>query len=235
MTSMAPADARTFWKALMDNASTLITDARLLLEAGSFGRARSLTVLAQEELGKALWIYEEFERSWSTGNTEPRAVDRLGMNGRSHIAKYASAYVFGDELAEFWGHFDVDKYTPRDGETEEEMFSRWKREAEDAATEANLAKQAGFYVDRATDGTITAPSDVDEGTIPEDLQTAAQVIEMMLIKDHTRMKHDASTPYDSTHAQQFRLLPISHPEDWAAASEAYRNSGGNAFPTSGSE
>ncbi|EDY60959.1 conserved hypothetical protein [Streptomyces sviceus ATCC 29083] len=38
----------------MDNASSLITDARTLLSAGSFGRARSLTVLAQKELGKAL-------------------------------------------------------------------------------------------------------------------------------------------------------------------------------------
>ncbi|MEU0217091.1 AbiV family abortive infection protein [Streptomyces sp. NPDC006265] len=37
----------------MDNASELIPDAHALLERGSFGRARSLTVLAQEELGKA--------------------------------------------------------------------------------------------------------------------------------------------------------------------------------------
>ena len=55
-----PEKARAFWKALMDNATSLITDARLLLEHGSFGRARSLTVLAQEELGKALWLYEVF-------------------------------------------------------------------------------------------------------------------------------------------------------------------------------
>src|SRR5699024_8552920 len=53
-----PTTARTFWKALMDNATSLITDAHLLLEHGSFGRARSLAVLAQEELGKALWLYE---------------------------------------------------------------------------------------------------------------------------------------------------------------------------------
>lgn len=235
MTSMTPTHARAFWKALMDNASSLIRDARLLLESGSFGRARSLTVLAQEELGKALWIYEEFEAAWSTGSAEPRVVDRLAMNGRSHIRKYASAYVFGYELSEFWGHFDVDRYTPRDGETEEQMFARWRREADEAANSANLAKQAGFYVDRDANGEITSPSDVDEETIPDDLQTAAQVIEMMLIKDHTRMKHDACTPYDNTHPQQFRLLPISHPEDWAAASDAFRNSGGSTFPSSGSD
>lgn len=67
MVELSPQHARVFWKALMDNASSLITDARVLLTAGSYGRARSLTVLAQEELGKALWIYDTFETSWSRG------------------------------------------------------------------------------------------------------------------------------------------------------------------------
>ncbi|WP_431813750.1 AbiV family abortive infection protein [Kocuria sp. cx-455] len=58
-----PSTGRTFWKALMSNASGLITDDGALLQRGSFGRARSLTVLAQEELGKALWIYETFEQA----------------------------------------------------------------------------------------------------------------------------------------------------------------------------
>ncbi|WP_257891002.1 AbiV family abortive infection protein [Rhodococcus sp. USK10] len=47
---MAPREARVFWKALMDNAASLIADAHVLLAAESYGRARSLTVLAQEEL-----------------------------------------------------------------------------------------------------------------------------------------------------------------------------------------
>lgn len=45
---------------------------------------------------------------------------------------------------------------------------------------------------------------------------------MLLIKDHSRMKHEARTPYDSTHEQQHRLLPISHPEDWAETSQEFR-------------
>ncbi|GAA1554265.1 hypothetical protein GCM10009731_05810 [Streptomyces globosus] len=61
MTEMSPGQAREFWKALVDNASSLITDARTLLNARSYGRAYSLTVLAQEELGKALWIYDVFQ------------------------------------------------------------------------------------------------------------------------------------------------------------------------------
>lgn len=50
----------------------------------------------------------------------------------------------------------------------------------------------------------------------------AQVVEMLLIKDHSRMKLEATMPYDSTHAQQHRLLPISHPEEWRGASESFR-------------
>lgn len=222
MTTMTPTEARAFWKALVDNATSLIADAHVLVNAGSFGRARSLTVLAQEELGKALWIYETFERSWSEGASAPLAVDELAKSGRHHVRKYARAYVFGGELDQFWGRLDVDRWTPRDGETEDEMFQRWNRETDEAAKLANSAKQSGFYVDRDSAGAITSPRDVERGSTPEDLQTAAQVIEMMLITDHTRMQQHSSTPFDSTYEQQFRLLPISHPEDWNAASEEFR-------------
>ena len=61
----------------MDNASGLIADAHALLERGPFGRARSLTVLAQDELGKALWIYEGFEQAWSTGSEVARYGSRM--------------------------------------------------------------------------------------------------------------------------------------------------------------
>ncbi len=231
---MVPAEARAFWKALMDNASSLITDAHVLLEAGSFGRARSLTVLAQEELGKALWVYETFEQAWSTGDEEPKAVDELRRRGRDHVRKYAAAFVFGDELPMFWGDYNSLRQ-PEEDESWEAAHERWRRETDDAADQANRRKQAGFYVDRDADGTVTSPSSIDAGTTAEDLQTAAQVVEMLLIKDHSRMKHDAQTPYDSTHEQQFRLLPISHPEHWAAASESFRNSGGRVFPTTDDE
>lgn len=33
---------------------------------------------------------------------------------------------------------------------------------------------------------------------------------------------NAATPYDSTHEQQHRLLPISHPDDWATAPEEFK-------------
>jgi AbiV family abortive infection protein len=102
---MRPQDARDFWKALMDNASALIADAQLLPNAESFGGAQSLTVLAREELGKALWIYDVFESSWSSGDSDPRTVDRLAAHGRNHVQKYLEAFVYGDELASFWGDY----------------------------------------------------------------------------------------------------------------------------------
>lgn len=217
---MRPAEAREFWKALVDNASSLIADAHVLLRAESLGRARSLMVLAQEELGKSLWIYDEFETAWSTGDETSREVNRLKVHGRSHVQKYLEAFVFGDELAFFWG--DHSRLRLPDGESREENVSRRQREAEEAARQANVDKQAGFYVDRSDTGLISSPTKTGPGDIESELQTAAQVVEMLLIQDHSRMKMYARTPYDSTHEQQFRLLPISHPEDWEAASDDFK-------------
>lgn len=228
MATMTGPEAREFWKALMDNASCLLADARLLLEADSFARARSLTILAQEELGKALWIYDEFEAVWSCGHKNVRTVERLREHGRRHVQKYLEACTFGDELAAFWGDFSP--YESRPGETPAEAIARLctegdsrQAEAERSARGANIAKQNGFYVDRDEHGHVLSPSDIGPGTVEADLRQAAQVIEMLLIKDHTRMKNEAVTAYDSTHSQQFRLLLISHPEDWAAASEEFRS------------
>jgi len=227
MATMTGPEAREFWKALMDNASCLVADARLLLEAGSFGRARSLTILAQEELGKALWIHDEFEAAWSCGLQDARTVERLREHGRRHIQKYLDAATSGRELAAFWGDFS--NFEPPSGETPMEAATRLRAEdesrqakAEKSAREANIDKQNGFYVDRDEQGHVLSPSEIGAGAVEAEMQRAAQVIEMLLIKDHTRMKDEALTAYDSTHAQQFRLLPISHPEDWAAASEEFR-------------
>jgi len=233
MAKMTGPCAREFWMALLDNASRLVEDARLLLGTGSFGRALSLTVLAQEELGKALWIYDEFEGAWSRGEDNERTIARLREHGRSHFQKYLEAVTFSDELASFWGDYSAFKSGP-DGETTEQMIARLRARAESrqvqaerSAREANIAKQKGFYVDRDEHDQVLSPSEIGAGTVESDLQSAAQVIEMLLIRDHTRMKREAVTAYDGTHAQQFRLLPISHPEDWAAASEEFRRGPAN--------
>jgi AbiV family abortive infection protein len=219
---ISPSAAREFWKALMDNASSLIADAHLLLDAKSYGRTWSLTVLAQEELGKALWLYDEFQAAWSAGDDTPQVVKRLEQHGRRHTVKYLEAVVYGHELASFWGDYESILELKREGESWEEARERRYDEAEVAAREANVSKQRGFYVDRNDAGVVLAPSQIEAGAIAEQLQTAAQVVEMLLIRDHSRMKMEAVTPYDSTHEQQFRLLPVAHPVDWAAASDEFK-------------
>lgn len=222
---MTPVTARAFWKALMDNAAALVNDAHILLRAGSFARARSLTVLAQEELGKALWLYDTFHLSWNTGDATPRKVPKLKSDGKNHVAKYMESFVFGQELAAFWGDFSW--FEEPGAGTEEDWkayFAERERQAKAAAHQANDDKMRGFYADVDSDtAAVLSPADIEFGTIAEELQTAAQVIEMLLIQDHSRMKLDAQTPYDSTHAQQHSLLPIAHPEDWEASSEAFRS------------
>lgn len=224
MSALTSGVARQLWKALMDNATGLIADAHLLLEAGSRARGRALAVLAQEELGKALWIYDEFAAAWSEANEAARTVERLDKHGRNHIQKFLEAAVYGDELAMFWGDYSsIDHEADWTVAQVQERHRQRLEEAKAAAQAANLQKQAGFYVDFDSDGRISSPTTIETGDIDRELQTAAQVIEMLLIRDHTRMKHETSTAaYDSTHPQQFRLLPISHPEDWAAAPAEFR-------------
>ncbi len=146
-------------------------------------------------------------------------MDALRRHGRDHTKKYLEATLFGDELAFFWGDYSAMRDYPPDSESWEDTYARQQEQVQAAAFQANLAKQRGFYVDRDESGTLHRPTRVEAGTTAADLQTAAQVVEMLLIRDHSRMQLDAHTPYDSTHDQQLRLLPISHPQDWAAATE----------------
>lgn len=225
--NLHPATARAFWKALTDNAISLIADAHVLLTHESYGRARSMTVLAQEELGKALWLYETFAQSRSTGSENMLEVPRLKTDGRSHAVKYMEAFVFGHDLAAFWGVYDSYDGPLDDSQKDlDKFFAEKQTRAEAAGKLANEDKMSGFYVDLARSGDrVLSPADIAPGTIEEDLQLASRVIEMLLIKDHSRMKLEAVTAYDSTHTQQHKLLPISHPDDWDAASEEFKRGG----------
>ncbi|MGW6359913.1 AbiV family abortive infection protein [Streptomyces sp. NPDC055092] len=212
-------------------AGTAPPNARLILRARCAVRAGSRRATAadpaamtcrcaQEELGKALWIYDVDLRRLpggpSRGDDQRRTVNTLAQHGKSHIKKHLEAVVFGDELAQFWGHYSAVPATGPSYEEREKAHKARQEETEAAARKANPAKQRGFHVDQDEDGTILSPTAISAGTTEHDLQTAARVIEMLLINDHVRMK-SAAAPYDSTHGQQNRLLPIAHPEEWASA------------------
>lgn len=218
MVSMEPDAARTDWRALLDNATALIRDAHALHDIGSFGRVRALTVLAEEELGKATAVYALFSAAWSEGNNEAR--DLPTESSRFHLAKYAAAYEFGAELDAFWGG-GYGEHLPETEDWAEWSADDWKRwqaekeaEALSAARIANREKQQGFYVDLDGDS-LSRPDRFAEEHVGDQLVRAAQVIEMMLIKDHTRMQDLDPTRFDDTGAMQWSLLPTSHGDEWA--------------------
>lgn len=107
------------------------------------------------------------------------------------------------------------------------MFARRRARADEAAKAANQEKQFGFYVDLDSTGGIVTPQDLPADRVAEDLERAARVVEMLLIRDHTRMKHDAVTDYDSTGEMQWRLMPISHPDEFAGFVQAVWDRDGN--------
>ena len=210
MSFLAPDAARIYWRTLLDNATKLIADAHLLHSVDSFGRARALTVLAEEELGKATVVYERFSHSWSERSSEPVELP-LG-SARDHLEKYRAAYEFGKELEIFWGggyegHFPIDDEWDR-------WFAERKAEANAAARAANLEKQRGFYVD-LIEGKVLSPADFTSEGVADPLVRAAQVIEMMLITDHTRMQAGDPAHFDDTHEMQWRVMPTAHGEDFS--------------------
>ncbi|HEY9263348.1 MAG TPA: AbiV family abortive infection protein [Mycobacterium sp.] len=202
--------ARRYWRALVDNATRLIADAHLLLDAESFGRARSLTVLAEEEMGKALSVYEVYSAGWSAGVSG--SLDLTDTGSRDHLAKYMAAFEFGRELERFWGG-GYEGLHPEDDDWEGWIVKR-RTESQEAARVANRQKQRGFYVDLEA-GEVRTPDELDAGTVADALTRAAQVIEMMLITDHTRMQDGPTERFDSTTVQQWSVMQTAHPEEFA--------------------
>ncbi|WP_084100702.1 AbiV family abortive infection protein [Demequina sp. NBRC 110051] len=211
MTSMTPSQAREYFRALLTNAGELIQDADTLLEQRP-ARARALVVLAQEELGKAVWVKSAFADAWTEGLTEPRTVDALKSKGTAHLAKYIEGSEYGADLDIFWGDFS-DIPGPDEGEDWRDYLDRRNREVGERARAANEAKKRGLYVD-FKDGETLAPDNLDTAMVAGELRDVAGAIEMMLIEDHVRMKNGGGE-YDSTHETQRLLLPYAHPEMWA--------------------
>ncbi len=208
--------ARRWWKELMANAVALVEDAAVLAENSSAGRAQALVVLAMEELAKARWLYDEASWEWSRplglyGQAPQPADDVYVPEGlrstrRPHAEKLKVAEQFASGLAGFW-----------DAARRREYYLLADLDAFEAtARQRNLDKQAGFYVDRAG-STITSPLGVPDDGIVDAIRQAAQVLEMQLIEDHTRQQ-DApdSTLIDSVQDLHWAILPLAHPDEFAA-------------------
>lgn len=176
---LTPTVARAFWLALLDNAARSLVDADALFPSP---RAQSLVVLAQEEVGKAVWVYKSFWNAWNDGDETPREVPELRNKGLNHLAKLIEATDFLSAMVEVPG-----LSAPVDIETV-------KAHAPDVldaylmglAQEDNEAKKRGFYVDLRADGSFTVPHEIDRPSLRFQIWQAADMVKWFLDEDHFR-------------------------------------------------
>jgi AbiV family abortive infection protein len=177
VTTMTPTAARAFWLALVDNAARILSEADSLCPSP---RAQSLVVLAQEEVGKAVWVSEAFSSAWDDGDETPLEVTELRKQGRHHIAKLMKATDFHTAMIEVPGN-------PKPVEVElvrEHAPELLVAYSTGFAHEDNLAKQKGFYVDLEEDGSFTVPHEIDRPYLRRQIWWAADMVKWLLDEDH---------------------------------------------------
>ena len=209
-------NSRAYWRSLMANVVALIDDAHVLLNNDSPGRARSLLILAQEELARATVLYGTAVDAWE-GNAEtvelPPQLDpaRPGKTkphltvSKNHHDKITQAETYGHDLRPFWGD-----------------YSDWAESASGPVSrdpaEVDREKQSGFYVAAAPSagGRFESPLDVEAEPVAAELERVAQVAEMALISDHTRLQAlDTAGSDDSVQDLHWMVMPYAHPDLWA--------------------
>ncbi|WP_234989282.1 AbiV family abortive infection protein [Demequina sp. NBRC 110052] len=215
---MCPDEAREYWMALVENATALIEDAATLAPS-SPARAQSLLVLAYEELGKAVWVYDAFETAWQEGAGEPVAVPSLGAGARRHSAKFLSAYSFSDVLPRFPIWVVNDEYPrPPAGDPLCERYPGMvfvpPEILELAAKRANDAKQRGFYVDRSSDGSVLTPGEARVFDLDVHLGHVAAAVVTMLVVDEYGARLMGSSP-ERYSTLMWRLDRFAHDEHYA--------------------
>lgn len=179
MATMTSTAARALWMALLDNASRVVVEAECLFPSP---RAQSLVVLAQEEVGKAVWVYKTFWDVWNDRGEVAREVSELRKQGRSHTAKLMGATDFSTPLVEVPDHPEpveielVRLHAP-------EMLSAYLA---NLAREDNESKKRGFYVDLEEDGSFTVPHEIDRPLLRFQIWQAADMIEWCLTEEHFR-------------------------------------------------
>lgn len=153
----SPAPSRRFLgrlaRAALDNAASLLEDARTLVEAARYPRGYAMAILAVEEFGKhlscvgAATVSEDAADYWQ----------RFRANFTSHRAKY------GVGLAVLTGAVPI--------ETSTSLRARLP-----GLIHADQAmKMRGFYVDMEGE-TVLEPPDLDEGAAQEAVRVAGEMI-----------------------------------------------------------
>ncbi|MGV8967199.1 MAG: AbiV family abortive infection protein [Cellulomonas sp.] len=176
---MTPTAARTFWLALLENAARLVVEADALFPSP---RAKSLVVIAQEEVGKAVWVYKAFWCAWKDGDETPTEVPELRTKGLLHAAKLAAANGFLTPLVEYPGSPGL-----VDTELVEAHDPEWlAAHLAGIAHEDNQAKKKGFYVDVEEDGSFTVPHEIERPDLSTQIWWTADMIRWFLVEDALR-------------------------------------------------
>jgi len=177
VTKLAPATARVFWLALLENAARLIVDAEALFPSP---RAQALVVLAQEEVGKAVWVYKAFWDAWNDSEETQYEVPKLP---KDHVVKHIQANDFLTAIVGVPGFSDsVDIEIAR--EHDPDALGAYLASL---AQEDNEAKKRGFYVDLKVDGSFTVPHEIDRPFLRFDIYRVAEMIQWFCVEDQLRV------------------------------------------------
>ena len=153
---MAVADAAA------SNASDLLAEARLLLDAGRHARAHALAVLALEEFGKhGLSVVGLLQ----SGDKEFWA--RYWSAFRSHNLKLRQARILV-QLVEELGDIDEIEHLDR---------SAFRRRIDEWCDSEHFRRMHGLYVEVAADGSISKPMDA---ITPEEARAVLDDVELVV-------------------------------------------------------
>lgn len=171
--ALTPRLLGSFARAALDNASSLLADAEVLLNQGRYPRALALTVLAAEEFGKHMMCMSSAVYDLN----DPADVKKFWKRFRSHEAKYQN---WQSQLID---HIAIDPTTPFDpARVEPDLWDEMWEEMPRVVGEAMTLKLRALCVDEQ-DGQPTRP---DELVDPE-LATNAWKSVSMIVEDAERL------------------------------------------------
>jgi AbiV family abortive infection protein len=197
---LTPTTARAFWLALLENAARIIIDADALFPSP---RAQSLIVLAQEEVGKAVWVAKSFRDAWYHGHETPHEVPELSKKAANHLAKLIAAADFGTMFVEVPGNTEPVELELVKTHAPEVLDAYLKR----LAREDNEAKMSGFYVDLRADGTFTVPHAIERPLLRAQIWETADMIQWFLSEDHL-FANMTGNPVSSTKEVKSLLIAV---------------------------
>lgn len=203
--SIAGPLARKWWYEIMSNVVDLLEDAELLYDNERFARARSMVILASEELARAVWLSNHASVHWHIPSAQIELPESFWKQQTAHREKIKEVETYAVRLHYFWSD-GTDAFIPLE-------IDSTPSEIGNLASKLNLEKMGGFYVD-LKGSEIQSPADISGEGIQDHLRRIAQAAEMHLIDDHTSIQYSQVYEEANTQGLQFRLLPYAHPEEF---------------------